>query len=127
MVDRVKNNPKIEFMLNAVIDEYKGEKKMNMPSLKSVVIKNTKTGELSEQTIDGVFIAIGHKPNTSLFKGVLDMTDSGYLITQGKSSYTNIPGVFACGDVQDSTYRQAISAAGSGCIAAIDAERWLAE
>jgi thioredoxin reductase (NADPH) len=83
------------------------------------------TGELSNLDVSGLFIAIGHQPNTKLFSGVLDMEDSGYLLTRSGSSYTNVPGVFACGDVQDHTYRQAITAAGSGCMAAIDCERWL--
>lgn len=87
--------------------------------------KNTINGEEVNKSINGVFIAIGHKPNTELFKGVLDMDENGYLITKGKSSYTNIDGVFACGDCQDHIYRQAITAAGSGCMAAIDSERWL--
>ncbi len=90
-----------------------------------MIYKDTKTGNDINIDTDGVFVAIGHNPNTSLFKDVLDMDSSGYLITEGKSSKTNIPGVFASGDVQDSTYRQAITAAGSGCMAAIDAERYL--
>jgi len=97
--------------------------------------KNTKTGEVSEIKADGVFLAIGHIPNTDLFKGQLKMHDNGYLVTgaaaggpsEHPNSYTSVKGVFACGDVQDHTYRQAITAAGSGCMAAIDAERWLAE
>ena len=94
--------------------------------LEGAVVRNVVTGEVSTLPVTGLFVAIGHRPNTDLFKGVLDMEDNGYLITASGSTYTNIPGVFACGDVQDHTYRQAISAAGSGCMAAIDAERWLA-
>jgi thioredoxin reductase (NADPH) len=86
---------------------------------------DTVTGEKSKLDVTGLFVAIGHRPNTDLFKGILDMEDSGYLKTKPGSSYTNIAGVFACGDVQDHTYRQAITAAGSGCMAAIDCERWL--
>jgi thioredoxin reductase (NADPH) len=87
---------------------------------------NNQTGEKSEIAITGLFIAIGHKPNTDIFKGQLDMDDTGYLITEDKTTKTNIPGVFAAGDVQDKEYRQAITAAGSGCMAALDAERYLA-
>ena len=87
---------------------------------------NNETGEKEEIAITGLFIAIGHKPNTDLFKGQLDMDDTGYLITKGKSTKTNLPGVFACGDVQDKEYRQAVTAAGTGCMAALDAERYLA-
>ena len=95
--------------------------------MQSVRIYNNQTGEESDYPTEGVFIAIGHKPNTELFKGVLDMDDVGYLITEGKTMKTNVPGVFACGDAQDAYYRQAITAAGTGCMAAIDAERFLAE
>ncbi len=125
MVERAQKNPKINFLLNSVVDEFLGEKQNGFDSLTAVRVKNTKTGELSVHPAGGVFVAIGHTPNTDLFKGKLDMDENGYLITEGKSSYTNIPGVFACGDVQDHIYRQAITAAGSGCMAAIDTERWL--
>jgi thioredoxin reductase (NADPH) len=120
MQDRAMANPKIELVWNTVVDELIGETK-----LEGAVIRNTVTGETSTLPVTGLFVAIGHRPNTDLFKGVLDMEDSGYLITRAGSSYTNVDGVFACGDVQDHTYRQAITAAGSGCMAAIDAERWL--
>jgi thioredoxin reductase (NADPH) len=89
-------------------------------------VKNRITQEIKDIEATGFFVAIGHKPNTDIFSGQLTMDETGYLITEGKTSKTNIPGVFACGDVQDKDYRQAISAAGSGCIAALDAERYLA-
>ena len=120
MRDRAMANEKIEFKWNSQVVELKGAS-----SLEGIVLEDTVTGERSDMGVAGLFIAIGHKPNTGLFTGILDMEDSGYLVTQPGSSYTNIPGVFACGDVQDHTYRQAITAAGSGCMAAIDCERWL--
>ena len=120
MQDRAFNNPKIEMLWNTVVEDLVGESK-----LEGAVVRNLVTGEVSTLPVTGLFVAIGHRPNTDLFKGVLDMEDNGYLITQSGSTYTNIPGVFACGDVQDHTYRQAITAAGSGCMAAIDCERWL--
>ena len=120
MQDRAIANPKIEIVWNTVVDELLGESK-----LEGAVVRNTKTGDVTTLPVTGLFVAIGHRPNTDLFKGILDMEDSGYLVTKPDSSYTNIDGVFACGDVQDHTYRQAITAAGSGCMAAIDAERWL--
>ena len=120
MQQRAFDNPKIEIRWNTVVDDLLGEGK-----LEGAVIRNTVTGEVSTLPVTGLFVAIGHRPNTDLFKGVLDMEDNGYLVTRSGSSYTNIDGVFACGDVQDHTYRQAITAAGSGCMAAIDCERWL--
>ena len=120
MVDRALANPKIEMVWNTVVDDLVGTDK-----LEGAVLRNIQTGTVSTLAVTGLFVAIGHRPNTDLFKQVLDMQDTGYLVTQPGTSYTNIDGVFACGDVQDHTYRQAITAAGSGCMAAIDAERWL--
>jgi len=120
MQDRAFNNPKIEMMWNAVVEDLVGESK-----LEGAVVRDVISGHVTTLPVTGLFVAIGHRPNTDLFKGVLDMDDNGYLITRPGSSYTNIPGVFACGDVQDHTYRQAITAAGSGCMAAIDCERWI--
>ncbi len=123
MQDRVLQNEKIEVIWNTAIDEILGES--SPKKVTGVRLKNLVTGATSEMPIDGVFIAIGHKPTSDLFKGVLDMDETGYLITQPHSTKTNIPGVFACGDVADSVYRQAVTAAGTGCMAAIDAERYL--
>ncbi|HEX9969450.1 MAG TPA: thioredoxin-disulfide reductase, partial [Acidimicrobiales bacterium] len=120
MQERAFKNDKIEFLWDSVVTEILGAGK-----LEGVRVKNLSTEEESSLPVTGLFVAIGHVPNTDVFKGQLAMEDSGYLITEGKSTRTNVPGVFACGDVQDHTYRQAITAAGSGCMAAIDAERWL--
>lgn len=120
MQERAMNNPKIEIMWNTAVTDIVGSDK-----LESLILRDTVTGAESRKDVSGLFIAIGHRPNTDVFKGVLDMEDSGYLITRPDSTYTNIPGVFACGDVKDHVYRQAITAAGSGCMAAIDTERWL--
>ncbi len=121
MQDRAKANPKIEFLWNTSVTEINGTDKVE-----SIDIVNNETGDNGTLDVTGLFIAIGHKPNTDLFRGVLDMDEAtGYLVTRPDSTYTNVPGVFACGDVKDSVYRQAITAAGSGCMAAIDAERWL--
>jgi len=125
MGDRAKNNPKINFLLDSVVDEYLGEEKMGIKKLTGINVKNVKTGEITRHDADGVFIAIGHDPSTKFLKGIIDLDENGYIITKNKSTYTNIEGVFACGDCQDHVYRQAISAAGTGCMAAIDAERWL--
>jgi thioredoxin reductase (NADPH) len=127
MLDRAKKNPKIDFMLDTVVDEFLGEEKNGIPTLTKIRVKNVLTGEMREIPADGVFYAIGHIPNTDIFKSVLDMDENGYLIVKGDSTYTNIPGVFAAGDCADHVYRQAITAAGTGCRAAIDAERWLGE
>jgi thioredoxin reductase (NADPH) len=120
MQDRAFANPKIEFLWNHTVTDIAGTDKVE-----SVQVTNTVDGTVSTLDVTGVFVAIGHRPNTDLFAGVLDMDANGYLVTRPDSSYTNVAGVFACGDVQDHTYRQAITAAGSGCMAAIDAERWL--
>jgi thioredoxin reductase (NADPH) len=125
MYDRAKKNPKIKFMTNKVVKEVLGEDENGKKVMTSVILEDTKDHSTSELKADGLFIAIGHKPNTDLFKGILDMDDVGYLKVKPGSTYTNIEGVFAAGDVADKTYRQAVSAAGTGCMAAIDAERWL--
>ena len=124
MQDRVLAHDKIEILWNTEVREINGSKATGVESIR---IFNNETNEETVLPTQGVFIAIGHRPNTDLFKGVLDMDDVGYLITEGKSMKTNIEGVFACGDAQDSYYRQAVTAAGTGCMAAIDAERFLAE
>jgi thioredoxin reductase (NADPH) len=121
MQHRVTSTPNIDLRYNTEIDEVLGD--MVVEGLRMV---NNQTGEKEEISITGLFIAIGHKPNTDIFKGQLDMDDAGYLITAGKSTKTNVPGVFASGDVQDKEYRQAVTAAGTGCMAALDAERYLA-
>ncbi|HEX6762663.1 MAG TPA: thioredoxin-disulfide reductase [Gaiellaceae bacterium] len=120
MVDRAVANEKIEFVLNTVVDEILGDQ--NVEGLR---LRSTATGETWEVPADGVFVAIGHDPNTALFVDQLDHDDAGYLVTHPGSTATNIPGVFAAGDVQDHVYRQAVTAAGSGCMAALDAERYL--
>ncbi|HKY68029.1 MAG TPA: thioredoxin-disulfide reductase [Acidimicrobiales bacterium] len=122
MQERAFANEKIRFLWNHVVEGVSGDS-----ALTGVTVRNVQTDETSELPVTGLFVAIGHKPNTDLFKGQLEMEESGYLVTalSGGASTTNVDGVFACGDVQDHTYRQAITAAGSGCQAAIDAERWL--
>ena len=121
MLDRARANEKISFVTNAVVDEVLGD-----TSVTGVRLRDTRTDETSELAAQGLFVAIGHDPTTALFLDQLDHDDQGYLVTKPGSSETNIPGVFAVGDVQDHTYRQAVTAAGSGCMGALDAERYLA-
>jgi thioredoxin reductase (NADPH) len=121
MIDRARANPKIAFITNAVVDDVLGDGKVE-----GVLLRDTVTGETSELKTDGIFVAIGHDPNTKLFVDQLDHDENGYLVTKPHSTETNVPGVFAAGDVQDHVYRQAVTAAGSGCMAALDAERYLA-
>jgi thioredoxin reductase (NADPH) len=125
MQDKARNNPKITFLWDSVVEEILGKTVNGKRSVTGVRLKNVKTGASHTLKTDGVFMGIGHKPNTDLFAGQLDMDEVGYLKTVGRSTATNVPGVFAAGDVADSVYRQAVSAAGTGCMAAIDAERWL--
>jgi thioredoxin reductase (NADPH) len=122
MIDRVLDNPKIEIIKNAVVTDILGSQK---DGVSSILLKDTIDGKERNFDCDGVFYGIGHKPNTNQFKGIINLDDQGYIITNPGSTLTNVAGVFACGDVQDSHYRQAITAAGSGCMAAIDAEKYL--
>ncbi|HXF98372.1 MAG TPA: thioredoxin-disulfide reductase [Gaiellaceae bacterium] len=124
MVDRARANEKIEFVLNTVVDEVLGAEEGRMTGVR---LRNTVTGETTELEADGLFVAIGHDPNTSLFLDWLEHDERGYLVTEPRSTRTNIPGVFAAGDVQDAVYRQAVTAAGSGTMAALDAQRFLEE
>jgi thioredoxin reductase (NADPH) len=123
MQDRARRNAKIEFVWNVVVHEIVGDPTNG--GVTGVVVEDTCTGARRTLDTEGVFIAIGHEPNTSLFRGKLAMDERGYLITEPRTTRTSVPGVFACGDVQDPTYRQAVTAAGTGCMAAIDAERFL--
>ena len=122
MIDRAMNNPKIRVLWNSTIDEIMGSQEKGVHAVK---INKTDSDESFEEECDGVFMAIGHKPNTELFTDILKTDQNGYLVTTNGSTSTNIDGVFACGDVQDHVYRQAVTAAGSGCMSAIDAERYL--
>jgi thioredoxin reductase (NADPH) len=122
MVDRALNNPKIKVEWNTIVTDILGTQKKGVHG---VMLKDTQNGKTREEACDGVFMAIGHIPNTDLFGDYLDSDQSGYLVTKNGSTATNIEGVFACGDVQDHVYRQAVTAAGSGCMSAIDAERYL--
>ena len=124
MIERALSNPKIKVEYNTTVEDIKGSQETGV---QSVILKDTQTGELRDYACDGIFMAIGHVPNTKLFQDALKLDSAGYIITQSDSTYTNVEGVFACGDVQDTVYRQAVTAAGSGCMAAIDSERWLEE
>lgn len=122
MVERALENPKISVEYNSAVEEILGKQPDGVTGVR---LKDTKTGDVRMMDCDGIFMAIGHVPNTKLFNGDLDLDSAGYIITKADSSHTNLEGIFACGDVQDTVYRQAVTAAGSGCMAAIDAERWL--
>ncbi|MEQ9104656.1 MAG: thioredoxin-disulfide reductase [Rhodothermales bacterium] len=122
MQDRVMAHDKIEIIWNTVVEDIHGEKEVE-----SITIRNVDTGDVRNVPVQGFFVAIGHKPNTDIFAGQIDRDETGYIQTKPDSTYTNIEGVYACGDAQDHVYRQAVTAAGTGCMAAIDAERWLAE
>jgi thioredoxin reductase (NADPH) len=122
MLERARANDKIKWQLNSQITGVEGDGKVQ-----GVKLKDTRTGDERTLDVTGFFVAIGHDPRSALVKGQVDVDEDGYVVTQGRTSYTNVPGVFAAGDLVDRTYRQAITAAGSGCSAAIDAERWLAE
>lgn len=126
MQKRVMNTPNIEILWNHETKELFGEKSGFMKTLKGAVLFNNKTHEERVIDIEGFFLAIGHKPNSELFKGILEMDETGYIITKPDSTATNVPGIFACGDVQDKVFRQAVTAAGTGCMAALEAERFLA-
>jgi thioredoxin reductase (NADPH) len=123
MQERAFKNAKIAFVWDSIVEEIYGT--ADKGGVTGVRLRNAKTGGSSDFQCDGVFMAIGHQPTTQLFQGQIEMDANGYVITRGRSTYTSVEGVFACGDVQDHVYRQAVTAAGSGCMAAIDAERWL--
>ena len=122
MRERVLNNDSIEIMWNSAVEDIHGTKETGVTGIK---VKDTLSGEMRDVNCDGIFMAIGHVPNTGIFKGQIDLDEKGYISTQPDTTNTNVSGVFACGDVQDQVYRQAITAAGTGCMSAIDAERWL--
>lgn len=120
MIDKAKNNPKITFVMNTTVEEILGDDHVT-----SVRTRNVVNGEEGVIACDGIFMAIGHKPNTKIFEGLITLDEKGYVVTSPRSTATNVPGIFACGDVMDHVYRQAITAAGTGCMAALDAERWI--
>ena len=121
MQQKLKDNPKVKFLWNTVVEEIEGEAEVT-----GLKIKNIQTGKTEPLNVTGLFVAIGHKPNSDMFKGAVEMDESGYILTKKGSTLTKVPGFFACGDLQDHYYRQAITAAGTGCMAALDAERFLA-
>lgn len=125
MLERAKKHPKIKFALNSVIEEVVGTNENGRKTVTGIKLKNVKTNEVIDHPCEGVFIAIGHDPNTKIFKDILNLDPAGYIITEKGCTKTNIPGVFACGDAQDNHYRQAVTAAGTGCMAAKDAEQYL--
>ncbi len=125
MLERAKKNPKIKLLTDTVLEEVLGKEEDGKKLVTGARFKNVKTGETFIHECEGIFLGIGHKPNTDIFKEIMDMDDTGYIKTKKSTTETNIPGVFACGDCQDHYYRQAVTAAGSGCMSAIDAERYL--
>ena len=125
MLDRVKKNPKVKLLTNKTVKEVFGTEEANKKTMTGVILQDTKTGELQKVEADGLFLGIGHQPNTLIFNNILDMDENGYLKVKPGSTRTNIEGIFAAGDVADSVYRQAITAAGTGCMAALDLEKWL--
>lgn len=125
MQDRARKNPKISFVWDTVVEEVLGAEQDGKKSVIGARLKNVKTGAITNFKCDGVFLAIGHQPNTAIFQGQIEMDERGYIVTKAQSTATNVPGVFAAGDVADAIYRQAVSAAGTGCMAAIDAEKFL--
>ncbi len=127
MIERAKKNPKIKFKLNSTIKEILGKDQMGMKMVTGAILEDTKDGSTEEIEADGIFIAIGHDPNTKIFKDQLELDDAGYIVTEKGSTRTNIEGVFAAGDVADRIYQQAVTAAGTGCMAALDAQGWLEE